>query len=175
MEEANRALALANLQATRDALRAAVAGLSETQAQFKPSPERWSVEEIVEHLAVAEHGMYRFLSELHEVSDDSHAAESAASLARTADRKKMPLQAPERALPKRRFDSLSAALGRFLENRERTIAFVTTCQDDLSLRLIRHPAGLVNGHDCLTILIYHPARHVEQINELKADPAFPRL
>jgi len=80
MEEANRALALANLQATRDALRAAVAGLSETQAQFKPSPERWSVEEIVEHLAVAEHGMYRFLSELHEVSDDSHAAESAASL-----------------------------------------------------------------------------------------------
>ncbi len=76
-----------NLEATRDAFQSAVAGLSAAQASFKPSPDRWSVEEIVEHVAVAEHGMYRFISELHEVSADHHAAESAASLALTADRK----------------------------------------------------------------------------------------
>lgn len=174
MDESQRALAVANLEATRDALQAAVAGLSERQAQFKPSPDRWCVEEIVEHLAVAEHGMYRFISALHEVSDDPHAAESAASLARTADRKNRPLQAPERVIPKRRFGSLNGALSKFLENRERTIEFIKSCHDDLRVRLIQHPAGLINAQDCLTVLTYHPARHVEQINELKADPGFPK-
>jgi hypothetical protein len=173
MDEADRALAVANLQATRDALQNAVAGLSEAQARFKPSPDRWSVEEIVEHLAVVEHGLYAFITRLHEVSNDPHATESAASLARLSDRKKYPFAAPERVLPKKRFDSLTAALSKFLENRERTIEFVRNCQDDLRLRLIQHPVGLVNGQDCLAVLNAHPARHVDQINELKADPGFP--
>ena len=173
MDEATRASAVANLQATRNALQSAVSGLSESQARFKSAPDRWNVEEIVEHVAVAEHGMYRFITELHEVSTDPHEAESAASLARTTDRKNRPLAAPARALPKGRFGSLGAALSQFLENRQRTIEFVQNCHDDLRLRLIQHPAGLLNAQDCLRILTFHPSRHVEQINELKADPAFP--
>ena len=174
MDESTRAASLLNLQKTRDALQTAVAGLSETQARFKPSLDLWSIEEIVEHLAVSEHGMYRFISDLHTVSDDPHELESAATLARTADRKKMPLPAPERVVPKRRYENLDAALHQFLENRERTIAYIQSCPDDLRQRIIQHPAGMVNAQDCLTILIHHPARHVQQINELKADPAFPR-
>ena len=173
MDVATRTAAVANLQATCEAFQSAVAGLSESQARFKSAPDRWNVEEIVEHVAVAEHGMYRFITELHEVSTDPHEAESAASLARTTDRKNKPLAAPARALPKGRFASLSAAMSQFLENRQRTIEFVQTCQDDLRLRLIQHPAGLLNAQDCLRILTFHPARHIEQINELKADPAFP--
>ena len=173
MDEADRTSAVANLHATRDAFQSAVAGLSENQARFKPAPDRWNVEEIVEHVAVAEHGMYRLITELHEVSTDPHEADSAASLARTKDRKNQPLAAPARTLPKGRFGSLNAGLNQFLENRQRTIAFVQNCQDELCLRLIQHPAGLLNGRDCLRILTFHPARHIEQINELKADPAFP--
>ena len=169
-----RGLALINLRCTRDAFQAAVSGLSEDQARFKPSPERWSIEEIVEHVTVAEHGMYRFISDLHEVSADPHTAESAASFARTTDRKQMPLPAPERVLPKRRFDSLGAALAKFLENRARTIEFVENCTDDLRLRLIQHPVGLLNGQDCLAVIINHADRHIDQINELKADPRFPQ-
>jgi hypothetical protein len=131
------------------------------------------VEEIVEHLAIAEHGLYRFISELHEVSIDPHTAESAASLARTADRKTTPLTAPERSLPKGKFGNLKGALAKFLENRQRTIEFVRDCQADLRTRLIRHPAGLMNGQDCLTVLTFHPTRHIEQINELKSDPGYP--
>jgi hypothetical protein len=169
----DRSTSIANLQATRDALESAVTGLSEAQARFKPTPDRWSVEEIVEHLAIAEHGLYRFISELHEVSIDPHTAESAASLARTADRKTTPLTAPERSLPKGKFGDLQGALAKFLENRQRTIEFVMNCQDDLRTRLIRHPAGLMNGQDCLTVLTFHPTRHIEQINELKSDPGYP--
>jgi len=173
-DQRDRERTLLNLRATRDAFQAAVSGLSEQQARFKPSAERWSIEDIVEHVAVAEHGMYRFISDLHEVSTDPHTTESAASLARSSDRKTMPLPAPQRVLPTRRFDSLHAALGKFLENRARTIEFVENCTDDLRLRLIQHPLGLMNGQDCLTVLTHHPARHIDQINELKADPGFPQ-
>jgi hypothetical protein len=166
---------VAKLETTRDAFERCVAGLSDAQARFKPSPDRWSVAEIVEHVAVAEHGMYRFITELHEVSEDPREQESAASLHRTSDRKMRPLSAPERAHPKGRFGGFSDALRQFLENRGRTIEFVRNCQDDLRLRLIQHPAGLLNGRDCLSILTNHPDRHVEQINEIKADPAFPQF
>jgi DinB superfamily len=174
MTEADRTAAVAKLEATRDAFHQAVSGLSHEQARFKSSPERWSVEEIVEHVAVAEHGMFRFISEFHEISDHPHEAESAASLERTRDRKKMPLDAPERSQPKARYPNVGVALSQFIENRNRTIEFVKNCQDDLRLRIIKHPAGLVNGVDCLKILTGHPLRHVAQIDEVKADPAFPR-
>ena len=173
MDDSSRAAALASLQTTRDAFHAAVARLSESQARFQPTPDHWSVADIVEHVAVAEHGMFRFISELHEVSADPHTSDSAASLARTADRKTLPLAAPVRVHPKNRFGSFDAALSKFLENRARTIEFVKTCPGDLSNRIIRHPVGILNGQDCLQVLISHPVRHLAQINELKSHPAFP--
>jgi hypothetical protein len=174
MDEAERAAFLQNLSRTRDNFQQAALGLSVAQAQFKPTQDCWSIAEIVEHVAIAEHGMYRFITELHQRSDDPHEAESAASLARAADRKHLPLMAPERAHPKGKFGSLPAAMNQFLENRERTIAFVRNCQDDLRFRLVQHPLGILNGKDCLTVLTYHPARHIEQMDELKASPGFPR-
>jgi hypothetical protein len=175
MDDSDRAVAVANLRTTRDAFQSSVAGVSEAQARFRPSPNRWSIEELVEHVAVAEYGMYRFISDLHKVETDPHTVESAATLAHATNRNDIHLEAPERVHPKNRFGSLHAALSKFLENRNRTIEYVQNCQDDLTLRIIdQHPLGVVNARDCLSILIHHPARHVEQINELKANPAFPR-
>ncbi len=42
------------LNETRDGVISAVKGLSEAQWNFKPAPDRWSVAEIVEHLALVE-------------------------------------------------------------------------------------------------------------------------
>src|SRR5207247_8120533 len=42
------------LDGTRDGLMATVAGLTEVQSNFKPSPEGWSISGIVEHLAIVE-------------------------------------------------------------------------------------------------------------------------
>jgi hypothetical protein len=173
MTERERIAVLVALETTRDAFASCVAALSDAQAHFQPSPERWSVLGIVEHVAVAEHGMYRFITALHEVSEDPHEEESALSLQRANDRKANPLAAPERAHPKKKFESLDAALQQFLTNRARTIEFVQNCRDDLRCRLIHHPVGLLNGQDCLLLLSHHPARHIDQINELKADPALP--
>src|ERR1022692_3756618 len=49
-----RETALKSLQATHDAFLQSIAGLSEKQWRFKPAPDRWSVAEVSEHIAVSE-------------------------------------------------------------------------------------------------------------------------
>ncbi len=51
---AEREAALKSLQATHDAFLKSIAGLSEKQWRFKPAPDRWSVAEVSEHIAVSE-------------------------------------------------------------------------------------------------------------------------
>src|SRR5580704_13878482 len=51
---AEREAALNSLQATHDAFLKSIAGLSEKQWRFKPAPDRWSVAEVSEHIAVSE-------------------------------------------------------------------------------------------------------------------------
>src|ERR1700730_4468634 len=51
---AERETALNSLQSTHDAFLKSIAGLSERQWRFKPAPDRWSVAEVSEHIAVSE-------------------------------------------------------------------------------------------------------------------------
>jgi hypothetical protein len=173
MNAAERDLLVKKLQSTRDAFRQAVSGLSGAQAYFKPAPDRWSIGEIVEHVAVTEHGMFRLITHYFEPITEPEDEVSAVSLERASDRMRMPIQAPERTRPRGRFGGLSGALTQFLANRERSIEYVRNCQDDLRMRIVTHPVGRVNGRDCLHILIDHPLRHLEQINEVKAADGYP--
>jgi len=47
------------LQQTRDGVVVAVKGLSEAQMKFKPGPDRWSVAEVLEHIALVEDGLFQ--------------------------------------------------------------------------------------------------------------------
>jgi hypothetical protein len=47
------------LEATPDILRGLMAGLSEEDAQWKPSPDRFSIAEVLAHLALSEAHCYR--------------------------------------------------------------------------------------------------------------------
>ena len=51
---ADRDRALQYLESTRQAVLDATAGLSEAQWNFKPAPDRWSIAEVLEHIAAAE-------------------------------------------------------------------------------------------------------------------------
>src|SRR5690242_8679081 len=49
-----REKAVKYLEQTRDGVIAQTKGLSDAQMKFKPAPDRWSVAETLEHIAVAE-------------------------------------------------------------------------------------------------------------------------
>src|SRR5258708_11999437 len=63
MQPSERDFLLKRLNETRDTFLASFQGVSEEQACFKPAPDRWSICDCVEHLAVAETGLFRQLSE----------------------------------------------------------------------------------------------------------------
>jgi len=59
-----RAALIAQLERTRDLLRAATRGLTPAQATYKTAADRWSVLECVEHLALTEPFLFGFSQNL---------------------------------------------------------------------------------------------------------------
>lgn len=54
LSQAEKDRALQYLETTKNGVVNATKGLSEAQWNFKPGPERWSIAEVMEHLAAAE-------------------------------------------------------------------------------------------------------------------------
>lgn len=176
----DRAALVADLEATRDAFLASVNGLSEAQVRWKAGPDRWSIAEVAEHIAVAEQGILgniqgkvmkaELTPELREkvLRDDGrvHAV---------LDNRSQKRQAPERLRPTGRFPTLAATVGAFSAGRARTLDYARTTPDDLRAHAAEHPAlGVIDGHQWLLFLSAHSARHTAQIREVQDSPGFPR-
>ncbi len=163
------------LTETRTALADAVRDLSDAQWKFKPGPDRWSVAEIVEHLAVLE-SMFtsRISTQLLQAPPGKPGADihviDALILARVPDRSKK-VQAPEALHPTGRWNP-GEALDHFLAARRETIAFLSN--PDLRGHVVDHPAlGPLDAYQWLLAVAAHTERHTRQILEVKSDAHFP--
>ncbi len=173
---AEKEKALTYLGETRDGVSAAVKGLSEAQWKFKPAPDRWSVAEIVEHLAVLE-GLFVsnisaqiLQSPAGKPGADVHATD-AAILAKVPDRSTK-AHAPEMIVPTGRWTP-QELLDRFLASRRETARFLESTAD-LRGHVLNHPAlGPLDGYEWVLAIAAHTERHTKQILEVKADPHFP--
>ena len=173
MDAAERTSLVDQLRASRDTLLEAVAGVSDAQAKFRAAPDKWSIQDVVEHVAVAEHGMYRLITAHYEPLDAPADRTREQTFAQRGLNRGEKLSAPERVRPKGRYGSLSSALKQFQENRERTMRYIADCQDDLRMRSTEHLLGKLSCHECLMILIVHPIRHAGQIREIKQSLGYP--
>lgn len=61
MTPAERESLLHDLDHSREALLRAVDGLTPQQLEYRETPDRWTAAECLEHIAVAEFGMFRWL------------------------------------------------------------------------------------------------------------------
>ena len=176
MDPTEREQLLQQLNDTHGAMRQATAGLSEAQAAFAPSPDRWSARDCAEHVAVAEDLMFLMLTKLRRAADPGAADRSRDRMiaTRLADRTRKNT-APEPARPAGRFPSLEAAVAHFEQGRARTIAYVESCADDLRAFTVNHPvAGIIDCYQHLLVMAGHPARHALQIQELRSQASFPK-
>lgn len=166
------------LTKTRDAFLAATAGLSEAQWNFKQSPTRWSVAEVAEHIAATEDFLMNTVQT--QVMKGPARAEPAnlkeiddLVVAAISDRSKK-VQAPEPLVPVKRFASPEATLQHFKESRAKTLAFLQETKD-LRGHAIDSPLGKkLDAYQWLLFMSAHSERHTKQINEVKADPNFPK-
>jgi hypothetical protein len=175
-----RAAALKSLQATHDAFLQSIAGLSEKQWRFKPAPDRWSVAEVSEHIAVSESTIFGLVQTKFMTSpaDPSKRTEVAGKdeliLTKVPDRSHK-VQAPEILKPTNRWATEADVIKAFEDSRKATMDYVRTTNDDLRDHFGPHPVlGPLDAYQWILLISAHSERHTKQIEEVKADPNFPK-
>ena len=179
LSQGERDRSMSHLHATRKQFLDAVAPLSQAQWTFKPAPDRWSVAEVAEHLAATEDEV---LSTIRKALLQPAAPERKAEVAGQEERilKGVPnrsrkVQAPEEVLPTGRWKTKSDTVAAFQRNRDRTIELVRTSEEDLRSHFAPHfILGLFDCYQWTVLLASHTERHLQQIQEVVADPAFPK-
>jgi DinB family protein len=178
LTQADRDRALQYLESTKHGVLAATAGLSEAQWNFKPAPDRWSVAEVTEHIAAAEDFLMGMVTTQVMKAPARPAGEDVKAIddmvVATLPNRSQKKQAPEPLKPTNRYGSPAASLKHFTEARAQTEAFLKT-HDDLRDHAIDSPMGKkLDGYEWVLFVAGHSERHTKQINEVKADPNFPK-
>jgi hypothetical protein len=164
------------LDESTDGVAQAVNGLSEAQWKFKPEPSRWSIAEVVEHLALAENFFVsgvrpQLIASVAALPNAGAETMDGVLVSKTRDRS-VKYQAPPPLLPGGRWP-FEETLRQFLETRRQTAAFSKSVTD-LRGYSANHPAfGSLDGYQWILVIAAHSARHTGQILEVQADPNFP--
>ena len=158
---------LEKLNSGRDEFLASVEGMTEEQAAAKPGTG-WSILECAEHVAVVEENLRRRLMEQATPTESEMSRERESFLGAVAANRRRKVQAPEVAQPRGRFTTLRDAVECFCRNRQQTIAYIASCQDDLRRLTMDHPMiGAASGQEIVILMMAHPFRHAQQIQEMR--------
>lgn len=174
-----RETALALLTRSRIAVLKAVEGVKEHQARWKPSEDRWSILEYIEHLAVSDDELVALVKRsleglAHVETDEERKAREqkirATPIPRGVNR------APHNLRPTARFGSLAEAVSAFLAARDRTIEFGQSTTDDLRQHFVPHPVlGQMDGYQWLCGNARHAETHAAHVLEIRGMKEFPPL
>jgi hypothetical protein len=154
-------------------------GLSDTQLNFKPAPDKWSISECVKHIATTELALWQMTDaaikqpadaakrSAVKVTDDQvvQMIESRVQKIKTAPQLE-PQNSPLKSCP----DALSS----FYDSRKMLAEFVATTSDDLRNHIVTLPFGSFDSYQMILFIAAHSNRHTQQIEEVKADPNFPK-
>jgi hypothetical protein len=182
LSQGDRDFAMSNLHATRKLFLDSVAGLTAEQWNFKPAPERWSIAECAEHIALAEDLLSRVakgtLKQPAQPDKVLHGEEARAAdqqiLDRVVDRSQK-RQAPEPLQPKHTFATPQEAVEHFREARDANIDYIEKTQDDLRAHFAPGPTGApIDAYQWFLLMSAHTERHTKQILEVKAAPGYPK-
>lgn len=173
-----RKTALALLERSRTTVLRAVEGVTEEQARWKPMPERWSILEYVEHLAVSDVGLVSLVKRTLESPEHIETEEERKMREQKIRETPIPRgvnRAPESLRPVARFGSLSEAVAAFLAARERTIEYAQLTTDDLRRHFAPHPVlGPLDAYQWLCGNARHAESHAAHVVEIRGMPDFPR-
>jgi hypothetical protein len=166
------------LERTKAKFLKSVEGLSEAQWSYKAAPEKWSIAQCAEHIAAAESFIRGYVGQAltAPIAADQPKAELVKDdlvLKMIVDRSKK-FTAPEPLVPTSRFASPVDAVATFQKERAETIKLAQS-DADFRAHAAKHPGfGMLDTHGWLLFLSGHSERHTLQIEEVKANPDFPK-
>lgn len=175
---AEREKAINYLESTKQGVLEATSDLSQAQWAFKPGPDRWSVAEVTEHIAAAEDLLRGSIEDQVLKAPPRPAGEDVQALdamvLRAITDRSRKAQAPEPLKPTNRFGSPEGSLKHFTESREKTMSLLKSRQD-LREHATDSPLGRkLDAYEWILFIGAHSERHTKQIEEVKADPNFPK-
>ena len=180
LTDAERKELIKYLNETRKNFLDAIKGLSEAQWKFKSAPDRWSVAEVAEHIAVSEETLMGMVTDRILKSPAAPEKKEAAQgkdelLKKQVTDRSTKVQAPEMLKPTNRWATEAELAKAFSASRDKNINFVKTTQEDLRSHFGPHPILKdLDAYQWIILISAHSARHTAQINEVKADPNFPK-
>ncbi|MGH9458558.1 MAG: DinB family protein [Thermoanaerobaculia bacterium] len=167
---------LEHLEKTQDVFLASVDGLSDAQWNYRAAEGRWTIAEVAEHITAAE-SLLRGTAEgamkepAAEMPEDARGDEFVLKV--IPDRSKK-FQAPEPLQPTNRYGSPAATLEEFRNQRATTIDLAKN-GGDLRAYAAKGPTGKpLDAYGWILFTSAHTERHTKQIEEVKADPGFPK-
>ncbi|MEC3878900.1 DinB family protein [Parapedobacter sp. 10938] len=175
----DKAFLLDYYRKTENRLKEQLKGLSDAQLQFKPSADKWSISQCVEHIIKTENMLFGMAKEtlakpanperktevkvtdqqlMDGITDRSHKAEAPAAL-----------------IGEGAYTDVKTAMADFRAQRKAIRSYLKDVSvDDLRNHVSDSPFGPVDGYHSMLFIAGHTARHTLQIEEVKANPAFPK-
>jgi hypothetical protein len=173
MTQRDRDDLVSHLQMTENWLVDEVSHLSPAQLQFRMARDRWTIAEVVKHLAIADptywqlfqDGMKHPLQHLEKQATDADVLWY--GINRTKHEKTEPYKDP-----KGQKIDIQQALESFRKLHSTMLEYARTTGEDLRGHAV--PDWGVDAYQCLLEISTHTQRHILQIREVKADPGFPK-
>jgi hypothetical protein len=157
----------------------ALLGMSDAQLNFKPAPDRWSIGECVKHIAVTEQMLWQMTDgALKQAANPGKRSEIKASdeqvvqmiESRAQKVKTIPALEPQNTT----FKSTADALASFRNAREKLVQYIRMTDADMRNHVVTLPPGSFDSYQMVLFIAAHSNRHTQQIEEVKADPNFPK-
>ncbi len=159
---------------------AALESLTDAQLKFKPAPERWSVLEVAEHIALTEGQLFAAMEKaLNAPVNPEWEAKTKGKTQFLEDvlaGRKGKASAPENIVPSGKL-SRDEVVAKLKEGRAKSLKFIETTELPLKAHTFDHPFpvfGTLNAYQWLVYIPLHNLRHNKQIAEVRADPNFPK-
>jgi hypothetical protein len=167
------------LKDTESGVFAAVKGLSEAQLKFKAAPDKWSVEECIKHIAISEKLIRGMIDEgLKQPANPDKRSEIKATdeqVIKNLEDRSTKIKTIDPMKPENTpFKSETEALESFKQDRDKLMDYVKNTKDDLRNHVLALPIGTYDCYQLILLIGSHSNRHTQQIEEVKADPNFPK-
>lgn len=177
--EADRRYLLENLIRSKEELIKETGSLTRQQWSFKESPDRWSINQVVEHIAIWEmlidHEISRALADGVKPDLAKSAAPDSVFVQFIMEEKSHISEEytkPFTYTVPMGLNDLENNVKWFLKLRNESIAFIRDAKQDL--RSYNLKPGRPPVHQRYITLFGHSDRHLRQIRRIKQDPSFPR-
>lgn len=167
------------LQDTENGVINSIKGLSEAQLKFKPAEDKWSVEDCIKHIAVTEQALWQMTEGyIKQAANPEKRADIKWSdeevMKNIEDRTEKKKTFSQFEPQNTSFKTTEEALASFMDNRQKLVDYVKNTQEDLRNHVAALPFGSFDCYQMILFIGAHSNRHMQQIEEVKANAGFPK-